>query len=42
MINKLVRGYRLGDRASPLEDRTVVFSQPLTGEISYSDIGHIF
>jgi len=42
MISKLVRGCRFGDRASPLGSKTMVFSQPLTGEISYGDIGHIF
>jgi len=37
MINKTVRGCRLGDQASPLGGRTMVFSQPLTGAVSCSD-----
>jgi len=39
MIKKLVRGCRLGDRASPLRGRTMVFSQPHTGQISCGDKG---
>jgi len=42
MINKLVRGYRLGNRVSPLGDRTIVFLQLLTGEVSCGNEWHIF
>jgi len=31
------RGFRLGDRASPLGGTSMVFLQPLTGEVSCSN-----